>query len=99
MSAKEQFDDARLERLQSRVLELEKLVDRNPFIRGSQVEETVGTTPTRVIHRLKQPPKGVIVLSATPDSALGFSATQPTDLVNAVNLEASAQAEFVLWFW
>jgi hypothetical protein len=82
-----------------RVLELEQLVDRLVFLRGSLVEATVDTTATRVNHRLKQPPKGVIVLSSTPDSALGFSTTQPTDLINAVNLEASAQAAFKLWFW
>lgn len=99
MSAREQFDDPRLERLQLRVLELEKLTDRLVFLHGAFVETDVDTTATRVEHRLKQPARGVIIISATPDSSLGFSATQPNDTQNAVNLEASAEASFKLWFW
>lgn len=99
VSAKEQFDDARQERLQLRVLELEKRLNRFPFLDGTLVEQVVDTTSTRVTHRLGRVPKGVIVACATPVSAVGFSAAQPNDPQNAVHLEASAQATFKLWFW
>ncbi len=97
--AREQFDDTRLGRLQSEVQSLRKLIAACPFVSGSLVEAAVTTSTTRITHRLGRTPRGVIVLKASPDSALGFSASQPVDSQNAVNLEASANADFTMWFW
>jgi hypothetical protein len=100
MSAREFFDDARFERLQNRVLELEKKLAKIPFADGSLVEgQSIATAATAVNHRLGRTPRGVLVLRASPDSALGFSVTQPPNPSQAVNLEASAIATFTLWFW
>lgn len=96
---REQFGDVQLERLQNELQRLRALIAACPFISGSLVEASVTVASTRVKHRLGKSPSGVIVLKASPDSALGFSTTQPSDTQNAVNLEASANASFTLWFW
>jgi hypothetical protein len=96
---REHFGDAQLDRLQSEVQRLRAIIAACPFINGSLVEESVTTSATRVIHRLGRVPNGVIVLKVSPDSAIGFSTSQPSDPINAVNLEASANADFTLWFW
>lgn len=100
MSAREHLNDSRLERLQLRIQALEKRLDAIPFANGSLVEdEEVATSATRINHRLGRAPKGVIVLKASPDAALGFSASQPSDTHLALHLEASANATFSLWFY
>lgn len=100
MSAREHIGDPRFERLQLRILELEKRLGAIPFADGALIEdEAVATTATRVSHRLGRAPNGVIVMKASPDAALGFSASQPSDTHLAVHLEASAAATFTLWFW
>jgi hypothetical protein len=99
MSAREQFDDAQLERLQNRIRAIEDKLSKYPFLNGSAIDVDLDITSTRVLHRLGRAPRGVIVVSASPDAALGLSATQPDDPANAVNLEASDTASFKLWFW
>lgn len=100
MPAREQFDDERLERLQLRIEELEKKLARQPLANVSFVSDVpVTTSTTRVEHRLGRSPKGFVVASASPDSALGLSTSQPNDTTVAVNLEASANATFSIWFW
>lgn len=70
------------------------------FLNGVVVaSKEVATTPTRVEHRLGRVPRGVMVLSATPDAAIGFSVGQPPNPEVGVFLEASAPATFTLWFW
>lgn len=100
MTAREQFDDAGMERLQLRLAVLEKRLAIIPFADGSLVEnQAIGTTPTTVEHRLGRAPRGVLVLSATPASALGVSATPSNAPSVLINLEASSAATFKLWFW
>lgn len=99
MSAREHFDDPRMERLQARISDLETKLQAIPFASGARVSMAVATSATRVAHRLGRVPRGVLVLRAEPDSALGFSTTQPSDTNIAVHLEASANASFDLWFF
>lgn len=100
MRGREQFDDERLERLQERVRILEKRLADQPLQGASLIEDkAITTSPTRVEHRLGRTPKGFVVAKATPDSALGLSTSQPSDPTVAVNLEASSNATFSIWFF
>jgi hypothetical protein len=100
MSAREQFDDARLDRLQIRLRSLEYAINRVPFLDGVLVEDvSLTTSPAQVAHRLGRPARGCIVVAITPDAAVGFSATQPTDLTKFANIEASASSTADIWFW
>lgn len=100
MSAREQFDDERLERLQLRVETLEKALAKLPLNGATLIPDVaITTTATRVEHRLGRTPKGFVIAKASPDSALGLSVAQPNDMTVAVHLEASANATFSIWFW
>ncbi len=100
MSAREQFDDERMERLQARIAKLEGVIARCPFVLGVPVkDQAVDTTATMVSHRLGRAPNGVLAISASPVAAVGFSSTQPNDTSLFVNLEASTLATFDLWFF
>ena len=98
--AREHMDDEQLERVQLRVRKLEQVIANLPFMVGHLVEdEAIATTATAVQHRLGKTPRGFIVVSVTPDAAIGLSATQPTDMTRSVNLEASAACTADVWFW
>jgi hypothetical protein len=98
--AREQFGDPRIERLQNELKKLRALITACPFIEGALIEdEALTTAAKRVDHRLGREPRGFIVLKASPDAAIGLSASQPSDTANAVNVEASASTTATLWFW
>lgn len=100
MTAREHFGDPQMERLQIRIRNLEALVARCPFISGSLVEGISLTTSSLTIaHRLGRVPKGVIVVSVSPDAAIGLSASQPNEPHILSNVEASATCTADLWFW
>jgi hypothetical protein len=100
VSAREQFDDVRMERLQTRIRDLEARLSRCPFLDGALVEDqSLTTSPSTFAHRLGRAPTGVIVVSVTPDAAIGLSATQPTESTKFVAVEASASCTADLWFW
>lgn len=97
---REVFDDPRMERLQLRIAALESILASATFLDGVKVEsQVIATTPTSVSHRLGRAPRGFLVLSAEPDAAIGFSATQPTQTNLFANLEASASVTATLWFF
>lgn len=97
---RESFDDPRMERLQLRIDQLERIVANAIYLDGVKVEsQAIATTPTQVSHRLNRVPRGFLVLSCTPDGAIGFSATQPTQSTLFANLEASAAVTATLWFF
>lgn len=97
--AREQLDSDQLERLQNRITKLESLIQACPFAVGVKVTVAVGTSATQVAHRLGKKPTGLLVLSETPAAAVGFSATQPTDVKNFVNVTASVATTCAIWFF
>lgn len=99
MSAREQFDDEQLERMQQRIKALETVIANCPFVVGARVEADLTTASKTIAHRLGRKPLGLIVISAKPDAAVGFSATQPSDTKVLVNVEASASTTASLWFF
>lgn len=97
--SREQFDDSRMERLQQRLRALEFVINKVKFLDGVYVPEVALTTSSsQIAHRLGRRPRGFLVLSVTPDAAVGLSTTQPTDSA-FVALEASASCTADLWFW
>lgn len=100
MSARESIEDPRFDRLQLRIQELEKRASLCPFFDGRKViEQTIGTGSTPIAHGLNRTPRGFIVLSVTPDAAIGISSTPPIDSTKFINLEASSSATADLWFF
>lgn len=99
-SAREHFEDPRIDRLQNEVRNLRALIANVPFLDGALIkDEPLTTSPLQIRHRLGRVPKGFIVMSASPDAAVGLSATQPSDQTISVNIEASATTTATLWFW
>jgi hypothetical protein len=97
---REHTGDPQLDRMQAELGKLRAILANCPFLEGALVEDVlVDTTATFVRHRLGRVPKGVIVLRSSNDSAIGFSATQNTDMSMGVDLKASFPSICTLWFW
>lgn len=97
---REHTGNPQLDRIQSEIARLRTIITACPFIAGALVEaEDLTTSPKLVAHRLGRAPRGVIVVKASPDAAIGLSAAQPADTATHVNVESSATATASLWFW
>ncbi len=99
MSAREHFDDQQLERLQTRIRNIEAFLEKVPFLSGTLIEgEALSVTDKTIAHRLGRRVRGLIVVKVSPNFSVGFSATQPSDS-GFVNIKAGGNCTASLWFW